>query len=148
MMKLLNIINFSQELALKRIEEYFKRRAKTELKEKVMKVIMVTKDVDRILRVLTDSGRYQRGRLIPDTEVVIEELSTSRIFGKVKNYIVEINLTEKKLVHNCDDWRKNVETGKFCKHLVKFFLKLPKDVALETLREIVKNMETWKFLAE
>lgn len=148
MMKLLNIMNtFSQELAYRRIEEYFKRRAKEELQRRALKAL-VTNNVEEILKCFTDKSRYQRGRTIQDRLVLIECITNSKITGKVKDYVVEIDLTNRTLYHDCEDWKKNIETAKFCKHLIKFFLKLPKQVSLKILNDIVKNLDKWKFLAK
>jgi len=77
--------------------------------------------------------------------VRIDEIDDKHIVAKVKDYIIEINMKEKYIMHNCDDWHKRVKEKKFCKHVCKLFLMLPEELSLKILGDIVKNIDEWKF---
>jgi len=99
---------------------------------------------DFILK-LTDIRRYERGRDISDMDLFIEESSDRMVKARIRDYVIELNLENRVLKHDCDDWRKGLGMKRVCKHLVKFFLAMQLDRAEEILRDINRNKSSWVF---
>ncbi len=66
-------------------------------------------------------------------------------------YIIDINISEKVIKHNCRDFQsKRAENKKFCKHLAKLFLLLKiqnADLASYFLESITIEINNWNFQA-
>jgi len=99
---------------------------------------------DLVLR-LTDQARFERGVKIKDNEIVIEKQSEKAITAKIRDYTIKIDLEEKVLQHNCDDWRKRLGIKRLCKHMAKLFLTLPPDPSRKVLHDIIENKGSWRF---
>jgi hypothetical protein len=82
-----------------------------------------------------------------DSLVSISKTGPEAIEGKVKNYVVQINVKDRTILHDCQDWRKNMESRNMCKHLGKFLLNLDSNTATDLLRDILRNLQQWKFAA-
>ena len=102
--------------------------------------------VEDLLLKLTDRQRFKRGKEIDNTEMVIKESSSSMVKAKIRDYIVEINLKDKSMKHNCDDWRKGLGIKRVCKHLVKLFLTIEPEESKRILKDILEGKDNWKFL--
>lgn len=100
--------------------------------------------IEEALKVLAGERRFQRGLEIGDAEVLYA-LTGESVTARVKNYRVEVDKVAKRIYHDCEDWRKSLESKRFCKHLVKLFLILPKGVSRELLLDIAANLEEWEF---
>jgi len=61
--------------------------------------------------------------------------------------VVEIELKNRTMLHDCQDWRKNVASKNMCKHLGKFLLTLDEKRATNFLREVLVNKGKWTFAA-
>jgi len=144
MLKLLGKTHFGHEYTLKKIEEYFTKKSIEETKEKAEKILS-ERDIRKLLEVFAGSRRLERAIDMPNEMVRIDEIDDKHIVAKVKDYIIEINMKEKYIMHNCDDWHKRVKEKKFCKHVCKLFLMLPEELSLKILGDIVKNIDEWKF---
>ena len=101
--------------------------------------------IEDLLGKLTSNQRLERAKEIRDTEMVIEESSENMIKAKIRTYLIEVNLKEKMLKHNCDDWNKGLEVKRICKHLVKLFMMIPLEKSMRILRDIIENKDEWKF---
>ena len=80
-----------------------------------------------------------------DSLVSVSVLTPDHVGGKVKDYIVEIDLKKRTILHNCEDWRKNLNSKNMCKHLGKFLLTIDETTATSYLREVLANMKKWTF---
>jgi len=101
-------------------------------------------EVGEVLKVLAGERRFQRALEISDSDVSYQ-VGDRGVSAKVKAYRAEIDKVEKRIFHDCEDWRKLAESRRFCKHLVKLFLALPREIAVDLLSEIVSNLEDWSF---
>jgi len=146
MLSFLGVANRRQRLKLKEIDRYFKETAQEKTKEAIMKVIE-NGDREQIVKEFSGEKRFERALDIPDSAVDIK-VEDRRIEAKVKEYTVVIDLDEKIIIHNCEDWRKRVDSKKFCKHVAKVFLMIPKEKALKVLNDIISNFEEWSFVYE
>jgi len=129
--------------ALARMDRYF--AAAPPLPRSVAEALQEGR-VEEALRALAGDRRFERGLEIPDSEVRYE-LTERGVAARVKSYRVEVDRVGRRIFHDCEDWRKSVESKRFCKHLVKLFLALPREVSRELLADIVGNLEEWEFAA-
>jgi len=102
-------------------------------------------DVKDLLLKMTDESRIERGREIPDVEVDIEESTSERILAAIREYVIDIDLDAKVILHNCDDWGKGLGTKRICKHVCKLFLTLPREESLRVLKSMIEEKERWTF---
>ena len=79
--------------------------------------------------------------------LVITSETGERIEAKVKDYVVQIDIKNQTILHDCQDWRKNMASKNMCKHLGKLFLTLDERKAIDLSRNILKQKEAWKFTA-
>ncbi len=143
MLKLLGVANRRQRTKLNEIDKYFKETEREKTREAIIKVFQ-TGNVEDIVREFSGTRRYERALEIPDSQVSFK-VEGDIIRGKVKDYSIVIDLDEKSIIHDCEDWKKRVEGKKFCKHVAKFFLAIPRELALRILTDIASNFEDWSF---
>jgi hypothetical protein len=103
--------------------------------------------LQELLKQFLGAPRLKRAEEMEDSLVTISLAPPDRIDAKVKNYIVQIDFKNHTILHDCEDWRKNMDSGNMCKHLGKLLLSLDENVSLSLLRDILKNSKEWKFLA-
>ena len=108
---------------------------------------MESGDLENILREFSGNRRYERAIEIPDSQINLH-IEGERIYGKVKEYKIVIDLEEKNIIHNCEDWKKRIDSKKFCKHVTKFFLSIPRNKALRILEDLISNFDEWSFIYE
>jgi len=104
--------------------------------------------IEGLLLQLTDKRRLERGIEIKDEQVVMEELSDWVVTAKVRDYTVELNLGDRVLKHDCEDWRKGLGMKRLCKHVVKLFLVIPEKRSVEILQDLAEQREKWSFELE
>lgn len=102
--------------------------------------------LNELLRLFMGTARFARIREIDDLLVSISETTPDRIIGKVKEYIVEIDLKNRTIRHDCQDWQKNMQSKNMCKHLGKFLTAVNHEKSTKLLREILMNKERWSFI--
>jgi len=100
--------------------------------------------IEALLLQVSDERRLARGRMIPDADLVVEELSDAVIQATIRRYTLEVNRVAKVLRHDCDDWRKGLGMKRLCKHMVKLFLSLPVAVSRQILTDLLENADTWR----
>ena len=101
----------------------------------------------QLLRLLLGDARLKRATEIDNSLVVIQKNDQDQIDARVKDYVIQINFKNKTIVHDCEDWRKHMESKNMCKHLGKFLLTLDPAKATELLRSVVENKDQWTFTA-
>jgi hypothetical protein len=97
------------------------------------------------LKRFSDIRRISRGEKIEDKEIEILNSSPNYIKASLRKYNIELDLEQRLIKHNCDDWRKGIVKKRFCKHMVKFFLYLPRSRAMEILTQIWDEKALWTF---
>lgn len=90
--------------------------------------------LEELLRRFLGPARVERIAEIEDSLVSVSRISEKAIEGKVKNYMVQIDLRNHAIMHDCQDWRKNMSSRNMCKHLGKFHLSLDRHRATELLQ--------------
>ena len=103
--------------------------------------------LDQLLKLFLGAARLQRAKEIDDSLASVSNLTPDHVGGKVKDYVVEIDLKKRTILHNCEDWRKNLESKNMCKHLGKFLLTLDEKRATDLLREVLVDKDQWTFTA-
>ncbi len=101
-------------------------------------------DIADALRAFLDKGRLDRAALIADSDVELED-EGDEVRAKVKDYRVLIDLPGKRILHDCDDWSKRLESRQLCKHVAKVFLSMDREKALERLDRIRGQRSEWRF---
>ncbi|MBC7092244.1 MAG: DUF72 domain-containing protein, partial [Nitrososphaeria archaeon] len=143
MLKLLNSINSRQKQALNQILEYFDKEFIRIIKEKGHETILAG-DLNAMLSLFMDKRRLERALEEKDNvKIIVHE--NNILAGAVKDYSFKINLIDKTIIHDCEDWRKRLSTKQFCKHIGGVFLYLAKDDATSILKDIITNIDEWKF---
>jgi hypothetical protein len=92
-----------------------------------------------------DVGRLTRAREIKDDEFKIEKETSERIEATVRNYPVIIDLRNKTILHDCEDWKKGLANKRFCKHIGKLLVSISREEATNLLRKINKERIEWQF---
>ena len=103
--------------------------------------------LEDLLHLFAGAARLKRALEMDDSLISISETPTDEISGKVKDYLVRIDLKNHTILHDCEDWRKNMDSKNMCKHLGKFMLSLDEGRATKLLRDVLENKEQWKFTA-
>jgi uncharacterized protein YecE (DUF72 family) len=138
MLVLLGLAEPRHTAALSRMEKYFSSAPP------IRPEAVREGDVEEVLRALAGERRFQRGLEISASEVEYR-VEERRVEARVKSYKVEIDAAARRIYHDCEDWRKLAESKRFCKHLVRLFLSLPREKARELLSDIAENLEEWSF---
>ncbi|MBO3799995.1 MAG: DUF72 domain-containing protein [Candidatus Brockarchaeota archaeon] len=145
MMKIMGTIEKHQEEALNKILNYF---AEEGLKRTISRIEDVLssggENVETLVSAFLEGGRFERAKELVD-KVVVEEPGKDIVKAKVKEYTIVVNMLEKKLKHDCDDWAKRIGQKQFCKHVAAFFLALDREESLRILTEICRNISGWVF---
>jgi hypothetical protein len=105
------------------------------------------RSLEQLLRLFLGAPRFQRARETDDSLVSISQESSDAIEGKVKDYSVRIDLANRTILHDCQDWSNNVASKNMCKHLGKFLLILDEEKATQILKQILKDLDKWSFIA-
>jgi hypothetical protein len=141
-------IDWRIDEALRRFEQQDKSRVtarprpRPPLRKKVERL-----SLKELLKLFLGGPRLKRAEEMDDSLVLISRKDGHRIDGKIKEYTVQIDLDNHTILHDCLDWRKNMQSKNMCKHLGKLLLILGHNTATELLRGILNNPEDWKFTA-
>jgi hypothetical protein len=130
-----------------RINQALRRFEKTSGKATVSPKKVNEMPIEQLLQLFMGAARFKRISEIDDSLVSVRKTDADRIEGTVKSYIVSIDAKNRSITHDCEDWRKNLDAKRMCKHLGKFFATLDKRNATALLREIVNNRDQWTFSA-
>jgi len=103
--------------------------------------------VEELLQRFLGAARLERAKAIPDNLVSLSSLGHDVISGKVKQYSVHIDIKNKTITHDCEDWKKNMSSKLMCKHLGKALLALDNARAVAVLRKILSEKDDWTFNA-
>lgn len=126
----------------------FETKATTNAKKRSARILPRRKTehfpLEELLQPFLDAGRIRRTTEIHDSLVTIHEVSPSEIRAQVKDYLVRIDVKNKTILHDCQDWRNNMDSGRMRKHLAKLLMTLYAPVARELLEDIARNEDQWR----
>ena len=160
-----NLLKLSPELE-KTLKNWQKKR-----KDEILNKIKLSKNAEKIktkfqrdktstfnilLKAFLDKGTLNRAVNVSDDSIILSLFDLNKgkidaqIIGSRKNpYIVEIDIKNLSLKHDCQDFiTKRLDNKKFCKHLAKLFLFLKEkdeNSAKRFLEAISENIEKWEF---
>jgi hypothetical protein len=103
--------------------------------------------LEDLLRTFVGALRLQRAKEIDESLLTISEETSDRIEGKVKEYVVKIDIPARTILRDCQDWRNNMASKSMCKHLGRLLMSLDEGKAASILRDVLKNKETWTFIS-
>ncbi len=143
MLDMMSLANQKQKEELEKITSYFEVGAVEETKRVAQKAILKG-DLNELLKTFLDKNRMQKA-IEMDEEPSFTASSSNLVEGKIKGYDFSIDVKNRTLTHNCEDWLKRYGTKQFCKHLGRVFLSLPFATSLEILKDIVGHLDDWSF---
>jgi hypothetical protein len=144
-MEMLGTTNQRQLEAKEKIESYFKRSA--EMENSTLEAFVKPKDMnfESLIRYFVPTARLGRAEQIKDSELEITRQTDTHVEATVRNYHIVIDVNEKTILHDCADWGKILSTRKLCKHIGKLLLAIDRERAMEILRRLHAEEETWQF---
>lgn len=113
--------------------------------------VPMNKDIDRmglqeLLLVLLGTNRLASAKGIAPDLVSVDKETATLLSGTVKAYTVRIDEQERRVEHDCVDFRTNRAKARlFCKHLGAFLLRVDPAHATRLLRELLRERDHWTF---
>ena len=113
--------------------------------------VPLNKDIDRmsleeLLLVLLGTNRLGSAKGIPADLVSVDKASATLWSGAVKSYGVWIDVQDRRIEHDCVDWKTNRAKARlFCKHLGAFLLRIDPGRAVPFLRGLLRERDRWTF---
>ncbi len=147
MMKIVGTAEKPQEEALNKILRYFGEEGLRRTVSRVGAALSSgEKGVEKLVSAFLEEGRLERARELVG-KVVVEEAGGEKVKAKVKEYTVIINIPDRRLAHDCEDWVKRIGQKQFCKHVAALFLALNPEESARILTLICRNLDSWVFEA-
>lgn len=144
-LEMLGSLTPEQTEAKKRAYDYFKTSASFK-EPKIQAFVEPSEhDLESLLRAFLDAGRLKRAKGIKNSELKIEKETDVRLEAAIREYHIIIDLEARTILHDCADWSKMLLAKTFCKHIGKLFLSLDKKKAIDILRKIYSQKDTWQF---
>ncbi len=113
--------------------------------------VPLNKDIDRmsldeLLLVLLGRNRRESAKGIGPDLVAVDKETSTLWSGTVKEYSVRIDAQERRIEHDCVDWRSNRARARlFCKHLGAFVMRIDPTRAVRFLRDLLRERDHWTF---
>jgi hypothetical protein len=113
--------------------------------------VPMNKDIDAmgledLLLVLLGRNRLASAQGIGRELVSVDKATTTLFAGSVKAYAVRIDSTDRRIEHDCVDWRSNRAKARlFCKHLGAFVFAMDRGRAVSLLRTLLRERDAWTF---
>lgn len=153
MLELLNMASEEQRIVREKLLSYRRGEAKEEAfpegLERFLKPCVEPEQeelsVGDLLMKFMGSTRLLRAEQIEDRQIEILRESRDSIEARIKEYSLEVDLKNRILKHNCEDWFKGAGMKRICKHIGKLFLILPEKKAQEILKDMWEEKDKWKF---
>jgi hypothetical protein len=161
-----NQLSLSESLKMK-LKDWHKRR-KNEIMQNITKVEKMiqlktnleqgkSKNFSGYLKSLVEKETLNRAVRVTNEAFEIKELDFNKGFikatvagSKEDPYIIEIDINNKQIKHNCHDFEARRSRNKqFCKHLTTFVLFLRESHKVPTekiLMNLSENLENWSFI--
>jgi len=101
--------------------------------------------LEELLRTFLGVARVERAKQMDESLVSITYETSDVIEGTVKEYTVRIDIPNRTIMHDCQDWRNNMAAKNMCKHLGRLFLSLDEGKAANILRQVLGEKDHWSF---
>ena len=103
--------------------------------------------LEDLLRTFLGGPRFERARQMDESLVSISQETSDVIEAKVKEYMVRIDVPNRMILHDCQDWRNNMTTKNMCKHIGRLLLNLDEGKAANIMRQVLKEKDLWSFVS-
>src|SRR5881396_2162659 len=113
--------------------------------------VPMNKDIDKmgfedLLLVFLGTNRLASAKGIDPSAVEVDKETDTLLAGRVKEYSVRIDRQERRLEHDCVDFKTNRATGRLmCKHLGAFLMRVDRPRAIHLLRDLLRERDHWTF---
>ena len=113
--------------------------------------VPINKDIDKmtfeeLLLVFLGTNRLASANAIDPSLVSVDKETDTLLAGGVKEYGVRIDCQEKRVEHDCVDFKTNRAVGRlFCKHLGAFLMQVDRAKATHLLRDLLRERDRWTF---
>jgi hypothetical protein len=113
--------------------------------------VPLNKDIDKmtfdeLLLVFLGRNRLASAKGIDPSVVAVDKATDTLLSGRVKDYSVRIDRQEKRVEHDCADFRTNRAVGRLlCKHLGAFLMQVDVPKATRLLRDLLRDRDHWTF---
>ena len=113
--------------------------------------VPLNKDIDKmgleeLLLVLLGTNRLASAKGIDAGLVSVDKETATLLSGTVKAYAVRIDTQERRIEHDCGDWRSNRAKARlFCKHLGAFLYRVEPAHWVRLLRGLLRERDHWTF---
>jgi len=113
--------------------------------------VPMNKDIDRLdleelLLVLLGTNRLASAKGLDPSLISVDKETGTILAGTVKAYSVFIDEQERRVEHDCVDFRTNRAKARlFCKHLGAFLLRVDRTHATRLLRALLRERDHWTF---
>src|SRR5688572_5421704 len=113
--------------------------------------VPLNKDIDKmtfeeLLLVFLGTNRLASAKALGPEMVSVDKETETLLTGRVKGYSVRIDRKEKRVEHDCADFRTNRALGRLmCKHLGAFLMQGDRAKAIRLLRELLRERDHWTF---
>jgi len=113
--------------------------------------VPLNKDIDRmsldeLLLVLLGTNRLASAKGIGRALVSVDKETETLLAGTVKEYSVRIDTQERRIDHDCVDFRTNRAKARlFCKHLGAFVMQVEPARVVRLLRGLLRERDHWTF---
>src|SRR5207237_8813756 len=99
---------------------------------------------EELLLVFLGTNRLASAKGIDPSLVSVDKETDTLLSGRVKDYTVRIDRQEKRLEHDCVDFRTNRAVGRLmCKHLGAFLMRLDRPKATRLIRALMLTQDHW-----
>ncbi len=119
--------------------------------EELLQVFLGTNRLDKmtfeeLLQVFLGTNRLASAKAIDPSVVSVDKETDTLLAGRVKDYSVRIDRQEKRVEHDCVDFKTNRATGRLmCKHLGAFLMQVDRGKATHLLRDLLRGRDHWTF---
>jgi hypothetical protein len=100
-----------------------------------------------LLRTLLGASRLERAKQMDESLISISHETSTAVEGTVKEYVVKIDIPNRTILHDCQDWRKNMASKNMCKHLGRLLMSLDEGKATDILRRVLREKDLWSFIS-
>ena len=105
-----------------------------------------SREAAELLQVFLGTNRFASAKAIDPSVVSVDKETDTLLAGRVKEYSVRIDRQEKRVEHDCVDFRTNRATGRLmCKHLGAFLMRVDRGNATHLLRDLLRERDHWTF---
>jgi uncharacterized protein YecE (DUF72 family) len=144
-MQMMGIIKPKQIEAKTRIENFRKKSVQQSLSTLESFAPPKNMDFSSLIAFFVTPERLKRAEQITDDEIQITGQTEERIEATIREYHVVIDVRNRILFHDCADWEKVMSTRRLCKHIAKLLLSIDKQKAIDVLRNLYEEEESWQF---